>query len=67
VLKLRIEFNKEVGALVINLGTAGKNTEVLESTALVLITISGGKIVDIEILFSDKKVVEKLDEIFQKR
>jgi len=64
---MKLEFNKETGVLVINLGKAGKNAKVVEGDALVLVTVSEGKIIDIEILFSDKVVVEKLSGILKKK
>ena len=60
---VRLDVNEDVGSLTINFGVDGEKVEVLKSDALVLLTFLDGKIADIEILFDDKSVVNKLKKL----
>lgn len=57
-----INFIEETGTLTINFGIKGRRVEVLESDALVLVTIIDGKIADIELLLTNKDAIKKLSE-----
>jgi len=56
----RISFADDIGSLVVNFGVKGGRREVIESDALVIITLADGKIADIQILLDSKEAIKKL-------
>ena len=60
--QVMIDFYPEGGSLLIAFDKP--DGEVLESDALVIVGFKDGKLSSIEILFDNKKVVEKLKSIF---
>jgi len=56
---------EEAGSLIINFGVEGEGVEVLKSDALVIITLKGGKVADIEILLDDPETVKRLAKAFK--
>ncbi|MHA1589563.1 MAG: hypothetical protein ACTSVA_03035 [Candidatus Njordarchaeales archaeon] len=58
-----IKFISDTGVLTINFNIHGDNVEVLETDALVLITLIDGKLADIELLLTNKDIIKKLSAV----
>jgi len=59
---VEVKFSHETGSLIVNFGVKGGRKEVVTSDALVIITLSDGRIADIQILLDSKKAILKLAE-----
>jgi len=62
---ISIDYAEETGSLIINFGVESEGVEVLKSNALVIITLKGGKVADIEILLDDPETVKRLAKAFK--
>lgn len=62
---ISIDYAEETGSLIINFGVEGEGVEVLKSDALVIITLKGGKVADIQVLIDDPETVKRLAKAFR--
>jgi len=60
-----IDYAEETGSLIINFGVEGEGVEVLKSDALVIITLKGGKVADIQVLIDDPETAKRLAKAFR--
>jgi len=60
-----IDYAEETGSLIISFGVKGEGVEVLKSDALVIITLKGGKVADIQVLLDDPETVKRLAKAFR--
>lgn len=58
MMMVEVDFYREGGSLFVKLGEGSER--VVRADAEVIIDVSGGRVVAVEILFRDKEVVDKL-------
>ncbi len=62
-VRARVSFDRDSGSLVISFGKPEGKVTTLESDALVLLDISGGRLVGIEILLDDRKAIDSIPDL----